>query len=115
MSSAIFLASDWDEEFRSIFARREPPPLCPGCYRSGFYGPRKAGNRSYRMCKFCGFYQALADQAVQLIATAHNCAAWPQIIGAKYIWWVQPKEAEYECPSCGAAVSVSSSTVKRPI
>ena len=115
MKSKTFSASDWDEEFRAIFARRESPPLCPACHRSGFYGPRKAGNRSYRMCKFCGLYQTPGEQAVQLIATVHACSAWPEIASAKYIWWVQPFEAQYECPTCGGEVRVSTSTVKRPV
>src|SRR6266849_5044736 len=115
MRSTNFSVSDWDEEFLAIFARRESPPLCPACYRSGFYGPRKAGSRSYRMCKFCGLYQAPGQQAVQLIATVHGCTTWPETIGAKYIWWVQPSEDKYKCPSCSSEVRVASSTVNRPI
>jgi len=110
-----FSASDWDEEFRAIFARREPPRACPACHRSGFYGPRKSDDRVYQMCKLCGLYQAADDTPVQLIATVHDCRGWPEIVGAPYVWWVQPQEEDYQCPYCGSAVKVSSVTVRRPV
>jgi len=110
-----FAASDWDEEFRAVFVRRESPPPCPTCRRSGFYGPRKAGDRSYWMCKFCGLYQALGQKAVQLIATVHGCPSWPKTVGAQYVWWVQPNEGGYECPACGSEVTVSTAIVTRPV
>src|SRR2546425_8919869 len=111
----IFSATDWDEDFRAIFARRVSPPPCPGCRRSGFYGPRKADNRVYEMCKFCGRYQAPEQNPVQLIATVHGCPEWPEIAEAPYIWWVQPHEQRYECPYCRSAVIVSNAKVNRPV
>src|SRR5258705_688908 len=115
MIMKTFSVSDWDEEFRAVFARRVSPRACPACQRSGFYGPRKAVNRLYQMCKFCGFYQEPDSDPVQLIATVHGCREWPQVAGAPYIWWVQPLESQYSCPSCGFEVKVSSATVKRPL
>jgi len=115
MIMKTFSASDWDEEFRAVFARKVSPPTCTACQRSGFYGPRKAGNRLYQMCKFCGVYQEADKDPVQLIATVHGCHQWPQVVGAPYIWWVQPFESRYSCPSCGSEVEVSSATIKRPL
>jgi hypothetical protein len=66
------------------------------------------------MCKFCGLYQALSGDPVQLVATVHGCRGWPQIAGAPYVWWVQPDEPSYGCPYCGSKVTVSSVTVPRP-
>ena len=110
-----FSASDWDEEFRSVFARGVSPPSCPACQRSGFYGPRKADDRLYQMCKFCGLYQEPEKDPVQLISTVHDCPGWPRVAGASYIWWVQPFESSYTCPTCGSTVKVSSAVVKRPV
>ena len=115
MVTRTFTTSDWDQEFIALFGRRVSPPPCPGCQRAGFFGPRKAGNRLYEMCKFCGRYQEPDRNPVQLIATAHECTEWPQVLGASYIWWVQPFESSYTCPSCGSDVKVSSTTVKRPV
>ena len=114
MTMKTLSASDWDEEFRAIFARRVPPPACPACHRSAFYGPRKTDDRIYQMCKFCGLYQAPNGDPVQLVATVHGCRGWPQIVGAPYVWWVQPDEQSYECPYCGSKVTVSSVSVPRP-
>jgi len=114
MTMKTLSASDWDEEFRAIFARRVPPPACPACHRSAFYGPRKTDDRIYQMCKFCGLYQAPNGDPVQLVATVHGCREWPQIAGALYVWWVQPDEQSYGCPYCGSKVTVSSVTVPRP-
>jgi len=104
MNIETFSVSDWDAQFRAVFARRESPPSCPACHRSGFYGPRKSGDRSYRMCKFCGFYQEPGHNPVQLSAAIHNCAGWPQTSGAPYVWWVQASEERFKCPACGAEV-----------
>ena len=115
MESVSYTTTDWDAEFLAVFARRVAPPSCPRCHQSGFYGPRKAQDRMYRLCKFCGAYQATGGELVQCVATVHNCTAWPTVAGASYIWWVQAHESSYACPSCGAAVQVSAATVKRPI
>ena len=115
MVARVFSTSDWDEEFLALFSRRMSPPTCPACQRSGFFGPRKAASRLYEMCKFCGRYQEPDKNPVQLIATAHNCREWPQVLGAPYIWWVQPFEGSYSCPTCGDEVKVPSATVKRPV
>jgi len=110
-----YTAADWDKEYFAIFARRESPPHCPACGRTGFYGPRKANNdRRYTLCKFCGFYLEPATEPTQCLPTVHRCQQWPQVAGAAYIWWVQPEETEYWCPYCDTLVRVAAVAVKRP-
>ena len=114
-STSSYTETEWQGEFRAVFAQRVSLPPCPRCNRSGFFGPRKAKDRLYRLCKFCGSYQAVGGQAAQCVATAHNCPQWPIVAGAPYIWWVQPNEAQYRCPSCGDTVEVAAVTIKRPV
>jgi hypothetical protein len=106
--------ADWDKEYLAIFSSRTAPPLCPGCGRSGFYGPRQAGDRRYRLCKFCGFYEAVDAEVIQCRATVHGCPSWPRVAGAAYVWWVHPQETEYRCPYCGTMVEVATVRTKRP-
>lgn len=115
MRAAAYSATDWDTEFMAVFARRSAPPACPDCHRTGFFGPRKAQDRTYRLCKFCGAYQATGGQPVQCLATVHNCSEWPTVAGAANVWWVQPHETKYQCPYCGTSVEVSAALVKRPL
>ena len=112
---ATFTETDWKAEYAAIFFKRGAPPPCPDCGHTGFFGPRKAHDRLYRLCKFCGSYRTPGGQRVQCLATVHNCRDWPSVAGAQYLWWVQPHESEYRCPQCGASVRVSAFAVKRPI
>jgi|SRR5436309_3216259 len=112
---AAYTPAHWDQEFLAIFARRTAPQPCPQCRRTGFFGPRKAGDRTYRLCKFCGAYQATGGPMVQCLATVHNCQQWLTVAGAPYIWWVQPHETQHPCPYCGASVQVAAARVKRPV
>jgi DNA-directed RNA polymerase subunit RPC12/RpoP len=114
VGAATYTKSDWEADFLSIFAKRAPPPPCPGCGRTGFFGPRRAqDDRRYRLCKFCGYYEPLDADPIQCRATAHGCAQWPTVAGAPYVWWVQPQETEYRCPYCGAPAEVA--TITRPV
>ena len=115
MSAVSYRKSDWNAEFMTVFAQRAAPPSCPGCNRTAFFGPRKAGDREYRLCKFCGFYQGVGADPHQCVATVHGCAGWPSIAGAPYIWWLQPDETEYQCRYCQTLVQVSATVVPRPV
>jgi len=107
--------ADWNAEYLAIFAKRMPPPPCPGCGRTGFYGPRQADDdRRYRLCKFCGFYEEVGAEPAQCRATVHGCSSWPTVAGASYIWWVQPEETRYSCPYCGTMVGVVAVGANRP-
>ncbi|MDP3763386.1 MAG: hypothetical protein Q8Q92_01880 [bacterium] len=50
---------------------------CPWCKIIGFYGPRVAGERKYRACKFCGWWQEVGEEdpyrctAVQCLECGH--------------------------------------------
>ena len=107
---------DWAADMVALHIRNAQPQPCPRCGRTGFYGPRHDGAaRMYRACKFCGFWQDVGGQVVPHTATVHNCSQWPDVAGAKYIWWVSPLEKSYRCPYCGTQVDVASSTVPKPI
>jgi hypothetical protein len=111
-----YTVADWQADVLAIFGRRATPPSCIRCGRSGFFGPRRGpDDRRYRLCKFCGFYEAIGDAAIACRATIHGCAQWPRVAGAPYVWWVPPDERQYRCPYCGAAVEVGTATVARPV
>jgi hypothetical protein len=102
-----YSASRWDEEAFALFAEGRDPSVCPRCGTSGFYGPRVAvdGTR-YRACRFCGLFQEVGGAAQRAQPTRHDCATWPEIARAPYIWWAPPGVTEYPCPFCGGGVRV---------
>jgi hypothetical protein len=108
--------ADWNADYLAIFAKRTPAPPCPGCGRTGFYGPRRADDdRRYALCKFCGFYQEAGGEPTQCRATVHGCPSWPIVAGASYVWWARPEETEYGCPYCGIMVGVVAVSATRPV
>ena len=111
-----YSAGDWAAEMVALHITRAPPAPCPHCGRTGFYGPRHDGaSRMYRACKFCGFWQNVGQPVVPHSATVHDCAGWPTVAGARYIWWVSPLERTYNCPYCKTQVDVPSATVPKPV
>jgi hypothetical protein len=108
--------SAWDEEAFAAFAEGRDPGACPACGRVGFYGPRVvgAGAVRFRCCRFCGFYQAVDEAPTRAQPTAHDCAEWPEIARARYIWWAPPGQESYRCPFCGATVAVTDHLVTGP-
>jgi len=114
MTPAVYTSAQWDGEYGAIFFKRAPPPACPACHRTGFFGPRKVNDRRYSLCKFCGAYQAIGGERTRCVATVHGCSKWPMVAAAPYLWWVQPDETGYDCPYCGQRVQVAAAVVKRP-
>lgn len=106
---------DWTEEREQILAQ-ELADACPNCGRTGFYGPREAeGDRQYRMCKFCGFYQGVDEEPEQLRPCAHQCENQTEILGAPEIQWVSPDETTYSCFHCDEEVDAEDSTIVPPV
>ena len=110
-----YTAADWQAEMGALRTAHAPPPTCPHCRRTGFYGPRQdEGHRRFRMCKFCGFTQDLDQAPVFYVATAHACHAWRRVAGAPYIWWVSPAAEVYACAYCSSSVTVQSARIAKP-
>lgn len=106
----------WQAETDALYQKGGAPRACPHCGRTGFYGPRQNEERTrhYRFCKFCGFGQDVGGVPTQYRATVHGCAAWRQVAGAPYIWWVGPEEESYPCAYCGKTVTVAQTLVTAP-
>lgn len=109
-----FGESQWAADIRAIFEAFGPPPHCPHCSRSGFYGPRQAGERHYWLCKLCGYYRQTGAAPVACRPTAHRCPNWPSVAGSPYIWWVLPGEETYVCPYCSAETHVAETLTSSP-
>src|SRR5213592_5041595 len=84
MTPAVYTSAQWDGEYGAIFFKRAPPPACPACHRTGFFGPRKVNDRRYSLCKFCGAYQAIGGERTRCVATVHGCSKWPMVAAAPY-------------------------------
>ncbi len=52
------------------------------------------------MCKFCGFYQAVSEDADQLRPCVHGCKHL--CAGAPYITWVPAAASVFTCGACKA-------------
>lgn len=112
--SGAYTESDWDAENDALLGGAEPAE-CPGCRRTGFYGPRRASpERKYGACTFCGFVQDVGEPAVRYRATVHRCEGWPRVAGAPYIHWVPPEEVSCPCPCCGQPVRAAEAEIPPP-
>lgn len=112
---AEYTASDWDAESFALFAEGADPSACPECNRTGFFGPRVVDEViKCRACRFCGFWQRVGHPPTTMLPTAHDCATWPVVSKAPYIWWVLPDVQSYHCPYCRDEVIVPRSIVVKP-
>lgn len=111
---SAYAESDWEAENRALLDGGAPVP-CPGCGRTGFYGPRRADpRRRYRACTFCGFRQEVGKPAERDRAWSHGCEPWPLVAGAPHVEWAAPGVPEVPCPYCGRAAEVESHLVTAP-
>lgn len=98
----------WEDELYRLYALGEDPNPCPQCGSTGFFGPRFAEpNLRLRSCRFCGFWQEIAEAPQRATPVVHDCDAWPDAARAPYIWWVPPSSTSLACPFCDADVSVA--------
>jgi hypothetical protein len=114
-----FQVIHWQAMWDSLHEKHEPPPKCPACDRTGFYGPRirPTKPRHYRLCKFCGFFQNVGEFSMTLIATVHGCPHQPlhQILGAPQIQWVRLDERKPTCFACEGQYDAANHVVTRPV
>ncbi len=111
-----YTTSDWDASSFGLFGEGADPAACPECGRTGFFGPRFVEpDVKCRSCRFCGFWQRTDSVPERHLPTSHDCADWPKISRAAYVWWVAPTIDFYECPFCNARVDVPLSIVPAPI
>jgi hypothetical protein len=79
--SFTYTFEDWQNELHALRDGGDPAP-CPRCGRRGFYEPKWAEpNRYYRACKFCGFWQNVGEDPMNVIryecrAPDHWSADW---------------------------------------
>ncbi len=76
---------------------------CPVCEVVGFYGPRVAGQRKYRACKFCGFWQEVPKEPLTIWGNkGYRCTHIYCPNGHEYDW-VHPNINEFRnCKTCNA-------------
>ena len=111
-----FTRQDWEAEVKALQSAQAAPFQCPGCERTGFYGPRQDEARTarYWLCKFCGFGQDAGGEPFDHIPTVHGCPNWLAVAGAPYVWWVRPGVPSYRCPYCSEMVQVPFARVTAP-
>lgn len=98
----IYTLGQWGEEMKiALLSYHQPYGSCrlpcPGCGVIGFYSPREVGNRKYRACKFCGFWQEV-DNGEPYRCIALYCSS------CNIYDWTQPKEEKdfKSCEKCGS-------------
>lgn len=75
---------------------------CPVCQTIGFYGPKIAGERKYRACKFCGFWQEAPGESQKVLGTiAYRCTHISCPAGHEYDWVHPGIEKFKNCSTCG--------------
>jgi hypothetical protein len=112
----VYTAHDWDAEAYRVYGEGRNPSPCPVCRRTGFYGPRIAGeDRHYRQCRFCGFTQFADEPPVDCRPLGHDCEPWPEVARAPYIWWAPVAEEEFVCAFCGDVLPAVSLVVEAPV
>ena len=110
-----YVFETWEEDLYQAYALGADPSPCPQCGSTGFYGPRFAEpDLRLRSCRFCGFWQEIAEPPERATAVVHGCAAWPQAARAPYLWWVPPSASSLDCPFCEESVSVGKHCVTPP-
>ena len=115
MPAIHYSEQEWDEDSYSLFGERTDPKPCPSCGRTGFFGPRAADpGVKFRCCRFCGFYQVVGEEPVQLLPVVHKCDDWPECAKAPYVWWVHPNDQSFRCPFCGRESDITSRNVFKP-
>lgn len=112
---AAYTFETWEEELYRLYALGADPDPCPQCGSTGFFGPRFAEpNLRLRSCRFCGFWQEIAEAPQRAIPLVHDCESWPQAARAPYLWWVPPSRSSLTCPFCDAAAPVAAHRVAAP-
>lgn len=112
---APYAFEQWEEELFEAYALGVDPHPCPHCGHTGFFGPRFAEpDLRYRGCRFCGFWQEVADVPRQATPVVHGCDAWPHVARAPYLWWVPPSRTSFTCPFCDAVGDVVSYALTPP-
>ena len=102
----------WEEASYALLAERRDPEHCPSCGLTGFFGPRARDDTpKFRECRFCGFHQEVGQQPTRRRPVNHDCNQWPEVAGARYVWWVAPDERWFHCSFCDQRAPVESSNV----
>lgn len=107
-----YTESDWENEIKigsicksckDIFLKNNTHVLgvcnipCPECGNIGFYSPRSGGERKYRACKFCGFWQDVDERPGHCRIMICDNHTGPF---AKINWQYQGNQGK-DCDGCG--------------
>jgi hypothetical protein len=83
---------------------------CPKCGTIGFYGPRHdpSGNRKYRACKFCGFWQEVCGSIYdERGGKPYRCITVYCEKCKTYNWHLPWIKNTWHCPNCKTEMKIA--------